>query len=385
MRGLVEQTAAMRTVLVVDDRTETLAACRNLLEGAGHRVLVASDAAEALELFDRHPVHCVLTELVLAGPHGDALIRAIRARDVDVAIVVQTARDTAHPAREMVRRLGIQGWHDKPDGPARLLRWIDAALQTQERVAALRAAERAKAQLLASVSHEFRTPLNVILGYLELVRDGTFGACAPGVLEVLAKVTGNAGYLLELVEEFLDTARVENAFDATAREVVAVDALVAELEETYAVLLRDRPIVVRSRVARDVPGVLADGARLRVILQNLLGNAAKFTREGWIEIAAEAAGPSAVLIHVSDTGPGFAPAEAERVFEPFRQLGTTPAVGSGIGLGLALARRFARLMGGDLTATGTPGQGARFTLVLPAAAADVATSRFGGAARAQMP
>jgi DNA-binding NtrC family response regulator len=191
----------MRTVLVVDDQTATLAACRNLLEGVGHHVLVASDADEALDVLGRHAVDVVLTELLLAGPHGDALIRAIRARDVDVAIVVQTARDAAHPAREMVRRLAIQGWHDKADGPERLLCWIESALQTHERVVRLRAAERAKSQMLASVSHEFRTPLNVILGYLELVQDGTFGACAPEVRAVLAKVTGNAGYLLELVEE----------------------------------------------------------------------------------------------------------------------------------------------------------------------------------------
>lgn len=356
----------MRTVLVVDDQTETLAACRNLLEDAGHRVLVAGDAAEALDVFARHPVQLVLTELLLAGPHGDALIRAIRERDVDVAIVVQTDRDLAHPAREMVRRLPIQGWHDKADGPERLLCWIEAALQTQERVAALRAAERAKGELLASVSHEFRTPLNVILGYLELVREGTFGPCAPEVLDVLAKVTGNAAYLLELVEEFLDTARMEAANHAAAAEVVPLDALVAELVEPYAVLLRDRPIVVRSRVTPGLPGVVADAARLRIILQNLLGNAAKFTREGWIEVAAEPASAATVAIHVTDTGPGFGAEDGERVFEPFRQLGT-PAVGSGIGLGLALARRFARLMGGELTASGRPGQGARFTLVLPAA------------------
>jgi signal transduction histidine kinase len=370
-RGLVvelhaEQVATIRTVLIVDDQAETLAACRNLLENAGHRVLVAGDAAEALDVLARHPVHLVLTELLLAGPHGDALIRAIRERDLDVAIVVQTSRDQAHPAREMVRRLPIQGWHDKADGPQRLLCWVESALGTQERVAALRAAERAKGELLASVSHEFRTPLNVILGYLELVRDGTFGPCAPDVLDVLAKVSGNAGYLLDLVEEFLDTARIEVAAQATAAEVVSVETLVAELVEPYALLLRDRPVVMRSRVAPGVPGVVADAARLRIILQNLLGNAAKFTREGWIEVAAEQPTSTTVAIHVTDTGPGFAAEDGERVFEPFRQLGT-PAVGSGIGLGLALARRFARLMGGELTACGKPGQGARFTLVLPAA------------------
>ncbi|MCW5893361.1 MAG: response regulator [bacterium] len=360
-------------MLVVDDRTETLAVCRRLLEDVGHRVVVARDAAEALEVLADHPIDLVLTELVLPGPHGDALIRAIRARDVDVAIVVQTDRDAAHPPREMVRRLPIQGWHDKADGPERLLCWIEAALQTRDRVAALREAERGKGELLASVSHEFRTPLNVILGYLDLVRDGTFGACAPDALEALRKVTGNAAHLLELVEEFLDTARLEAAHGGVTSEIVPIDALLAELAEPFTVLLRERPIALRTRVVSGVPGVVADAARLRIVLQNLLGNAAKFTREGWIEIAAEPHGQDAVAIHVTDTGPGFGPEEGERIFEPFRQLGT-PAVGSGIGLGLALARRFARLMGGDLTASGTPGVGARFTLVLPAAAGSAAAA-----------
>jgi signal transduction histidine kinase len=132
-------------------------------------------------------------------------------------------------------------------------------------------------------------------------------------------------------------------------------------------LVNGRPISLRAELAPALPAVLAESAKLRVVVQNLLTNALKFTERGEIVVAAERPLEGVIQVHVRDTGPGI-PAEAqERVFELFQQLQPGDMRRKGIGLGLALARRFARAMGGDLTVRSQLGEGSTFTLTLPAA------------------
>src|SRR5439155_10356281 len=128
------------------------------------------------------------------------------------------------------------------------------------------------------------------------------------------------------------------------------------------------PVAFEADIPPGVPTLAAESAKLRVVVQNLLSNAAKFTGEGRIRLAAATLADGRVAIRVSDTGPGIAPEHHEAVFDMFRQLRPTDGRRDGVGLGLALARRFARLMGGDITVESAVGQGATFTVVLPMAA-----------------
>src|SRR5207245_7745239 len=128
-----------------------------------------------------------------------------------------------------------------------------------------------------------------------------------------------------------------------------------------------RPAAVEADIPPGLPRLAAAGAKLATVVQNLLSNAAKFTGEGRIRLAAATLADGRVAIRVSDTGPGIAPEHHEAVFDMFRQLRPTDGRRNGVGLGLALARRFARLMGGDITVESAVGQGATFTVVLPVA------------------
>ena len=323
-----------RTILVVDDQVETLTSVRMLLEREGHRVLTADSGAGALTLLASEPVHLMLVDYFMPVMNGEELIRHVRAQDSLVQIVLQTGYAGEKPPRDMLRRLAIQGYHDKSDGPERLLLWVDVALKAHDQLAQLHIAERLKTELLANVSHEFRTPLNVIVGYLDLLRDGTFGICPPAAVPVFDKVLGNAAYLLELGESF-------------------------------ALLIRSRPVEFRVDVPDELPAVAADGAKLRVVIQNLLSNAEKFTERGHIELSAVALDGGQVAIRVRDTGPGIAPEHHEAIFEIFRQLRPHDGQTKGVGLGLALARRFARMMAGDITVESVVGSGTVFTVALP--------------------
>src|SRR5262249_7914285 len=237
-----------------------------------------------------------------------------------IQIVLQTGYAGEKPPREMLRRLAIQGFHDKGDGPERLLLSVDGLLKAYDQLAQLHIAERLKTELLANVSHEVRTPLNVIVGYIDLLRDGTFGACPPEALTVFEKVLGNASYLLQLVEEFLDLSKLEAGAMPVRHEAIELTPFLRELGESFALLVRTKPVEFRLDVADNLPAVRGDGAKLRVVIQNLLSNAEKFTHEGHIKLSASVDGIGRVAIRVTDTGPGIPAEHHEKIFDIFHQL-----------------------------------------------------------------
>jgi len=356
-----------RTILVVDDQVETLTSVRMLLEREGHRVLTADSGAGALTLLASEPVHLMLVDYFMPVMNGEELIRRVRGQDSLVQIVLQTGYAGEKPPRDMLRRLAIQGYHDKSDGPERLLLWVDVALKAYDQLAQLHVAERLKTELLANVSHEFRTPLNVIVGYVDLLREGTFGACPADSVPVLDKVRGNASYLLELVEEFLDLSKLEAGAMPVRRETVQLTPFLRELGDWFALLVRTRPVQFVTDVPEALPPVAAEAAKLRIVIQNLLSNAAKFTEQGEVRLAAGRLDDGRIAIHISDTGPGIAPEHLPRLTERFYRVDVAKSrTQGGTGLGLALVKHILNRHGGRLVIASTLGHGATFTAVIPA-------------------
>jgi CheY-like chemotaxis protein/nitrogen-specific signal transduction histidine kinase len=226
-------------------------------------------------------------------------------------------------------------------------------------------AARAKATFLATMGHELRTPLNGVLGMLSLLERENLSGDAQEFVQV-ATSSGNA--LFELINTILDYSRLEAGGlkpESTAFELrsLAEDAL-----ERVSEAARHKGLELVLRVERAAPSVIeTDPARLRQILQSLLGNAVKFTRRGQVvlSIGREDSG-GAVTLTVTDSGVGIAESAQGRIFEPFTQAdeGTTREYG-GVGLGLSLTRQLARLLGADITVESVQGQGASFTVRFP--------------------
>jgi len=350
-------------VLVVDYDVTRLARTRAMLESEGHLVAVARDSAMAAAVADASIGVLLLADEMQLVPTR-RLVGNLREHVSAVQLVLLASERSGQLSRETLERLGVHSYVFEADGPERLVTAVDAALRTHALVAQAQASDRLKMELLASVSHEFRSPLHIILGYLELAREGAFGAVSAGLGDALDKITWNGGHLLELVEGFLDLAKLETSTPKIER--VDVGRLVRALVVDNELLIQARPIALRAEVAGRLPQVLAEGAKLRVILQNLLTNALKFTEGGEVVVSTDVPRADAVRIRVRDTGPGI-PAEArERIFELFQQLHPGDMHKKGVGLGLALARRFARAMGGDLTVESVVGEGSTFTLTVPA-------------------
>jgi len=229
----------------------------------------------------------------------------------------------------------------------------------------LREANEAKDRLLASASHDLRTPLSVIIGYSQIALEGGFGELRADLRDMLERIAANASAQLSLVEDLMTLSRLE--IEQISIELVATPLrpLLSEMGFVAEGLVRQRPVCVLVPPIDEDLAVLADPARLRQILINLVSNAAKFTETGSIELQARS-GNKKVCISIRDTGPGIDPQDHERIFEPFVQLAGS-ASESGVGLGLAIVRQLAERMGGCVRLESAPGRGATFRVWLPRA------------------
>ena len=227
-------------------------------------------------------------------------------------------------------------------------------------------ASQAKTTFLASMSHELRTPLNAVIGYAELVEEDLEDEDVSVNPADVQRIQTAARHLLELVNQVLDLSRVEAGKLQLELSDVDVGQMAEQVCDTLRPLLDAKKNRVKIRIEA-VPMVRADATRVRQILTNVVGNAAKFTERGTVRLRVGLRSDG-VVVEVEDSGTGIAPDQIERIFRPFEQAheGVRQKYG-GTGLGLAISRRLAREMGGDLTATSIPNVGSTFRLVLPRA------------------
>jgi signal transduction histidine kinase len=231
----------------------------------------------------------------------------------------------------------------------------------------LEQASNLKSQFLATMSHEFRTPLNAILGYTSMLLENVSGVLTPPQARTAGRIDSNARHLLAIINDILDISRIEAGSMPTRIDGFELRALVAEvLAEVEPLIARSR-VSVRTRFGRSPRRFRSDRAKVKQILVNLLSNALKFTPEGTVTVSCSYAKKSRTIsISVTDTGIGIAKEDHERIFEDFRQADSSPTRQyGGAGLGLAISRRLAVVLGGSLSVQSAPKRGSTFTLALP--------------------
>lgn len=227
-------------------------------------------------------------------------------------------------------------------------------------------AGKQKAQFMANITHELRTPLHGIMGLGTLVAKGIYGETTPKQREAMRELELSARRLLGLIDDLLLLA----SHDAGKLELQPAPTdlreLLASVFATSQWLLAQKQLTIDVEVAPDLPMLVTDRRKLTQIVLNLMSNAIKFTLEGGTVALRARASERTVRIEVSDTGVGIPEAELDRVFDEFHQVdGSALREFGGVGIGLALARRLATLLGGTVTVTSEVGRGSTFVVELP--------------------
>jgi signal transduction histidine kinase len=227
----------------------------------------------------------------------------------------------------------------------------------------------AKSDFIAAMSHELRTPLSAIIGYTDILQAEIAGPLLEAQQKHMNRVKMGAWHLLGIIEEILTFSRAEAGREEVHSEEVDATKLARESVALVDPQAIEKGLAIRLDLG-DVPVLMTDPVKVRQILVNLLGNAVKFTDQGEVQVRTFSDADAAYFV-VRDTGPGIPSEYLERIFEPFTQVDySLTRVKGGTGLGLAVSRRLALLLGGDLTVESTLGEGSTFTLRLPRPPAD---------------
>jgi signal transduction histidine kinase len=358
--GNLAAAEARATILIADSQEESCKTLKRTLAGDGHHVVVANTGEAALDLFvSERPQLVLIHERLLAGD-GKDLIRRMRAIAPLLPLVLMAGKWR----RELIRELTPQAVLGDDDEPRRVLEIVDCVLATSRSIERVQAENDVRSLVLAKLCHSLRSPLHVIQGYTDILRDDPEAHPFDDLLERLAGATETA---LDLVRDYLDLARVEAPGPMIRRDKVDVDTLVMELLNVAGRQIGDRPLRLTTSVPFAGTSLHTDGDKLRVILNQLLANAIKFSPKGDIRLTVRSLGDSTEFI-VADRGPGIAPEERHILFTPFRQklheeLTSTP----GQGVGLAIAERLSTLLGASLNVAPRDDGGTIVTLRLPTA------------------
>jgi signal transduction histidine kinase len=355
-------------ILIVDDELGVRESLRAILQG-DCETLMAGSGEEALAILKEKPIDVMTLDLKMPGQGGMRVLARARELDPDVEVLIITGYGSFDTAVEGLR-LQVFDYLAKPFDCDQVRTLVQKALARRED---RRRLKNAPDQILASVSHSLRNPLNVIMGYSSILREEEKDQLTEEQRRALDQIQANSTSLFGYVETMLYLADLERGLHPMAVGAVDVDALVVRLGREL------EPVATAKRLALDVAasgdlGITSDEHKVAILVRALFDNAVKFTESGSVAVRAEPT-PAGVVVEVRDTGPGLPP---EMVPDLEAELANTGAAPTSrlLGFGLRLAARLARVLGGTLGfRTGADGTTWRLTLPRGVGAAEAATRR----------
>ena len=307
-------------------------------------------------LFSDHPALVTYLQAVVDGGTEMTLQNNGHTRHFDVQVSALWDREDVSTGRLLV----LRDITSRKEAEIALSNARDQAVE----------ASRTKSEMLARVSHELRTPLGVILGYTQLLEDGTFGSISDTQKGIANNIIDSTNYLTSLVVELLDQAQLDQGRVILQLEAFDIGHFITEIETKMRVLAERKALkftikVVEKECQKTWQG---DKKRLQQVLINLINNAIKFTKEGEIKIVFSFPEADCWRIQVIDTGIGIPKEIQPHIFEPFQQVdGSSTREYGGAGLGLSIVKQFITLMGGSIVVDSQEGEGSSFTIDLPKA------------------
>ena len=402
------------TILVVDDDPVVCALMRATLQSDGFEVIEANDGIEGCRMYREHRPDLLLVDLMMPRMDGFELCRELRSHPESayVPIVVATSLDDVpsiaraydagatdfipkpvnwlvlnHRVRYILRasrafeelrrnQQGLIAARDAAEAANRsksefLANMSEELRRNQDRLIAAKeaaeAANRAKSEFLANMSHELRTPLNAIIGFSGMMSDRMFGPLNERYLDY-ANIIGTSGrHLLAIITDILDLAKADADKLFLSEEQVDLDEVVELSSQIIHDMARRAEIDFGTEIAKPLPELIGDPAKLTQILVNLLSNAIKFTAPGGkVRLRVERCLHQGITFQVEDTGIGMSAEQIPIALTPFGQIETGLArKRDGVGLGLPLTKRLVELHGGTIEIDSEPGKGTVVSAHLP--------------------
>lgn len=231
-------------------------------------------------------------------------------------------------------------------------------------------ANMAKSQFIASMSHELRTPINAVLGFAQLMEQGVAGPLNDKQADYVRIMLTAGNHLHQLIIDILDFSKIDAGKLSLSLEAVSLREVMEETQNLLAPLAERFHVMVEDHISADCPDVRADYVRVKQVLVNLCANAVKYAGKGSrVNVSAMIQSDGMVRLTVADNGRGIPPEKIGDIFQPFCRAGAEAGDIEGAGLGLTITRRLVEMMNGRISVYSRPGDGATFTVELPAATA----------------
>ncbi len=394
MTNVTAESAGAR-ILIIEDDPAAVELMRAQLHGEGYSVDSASDGDQALERVRETEPDLVLLDIMLPKKNGFEVCRQIKGRKAkrSIPVIMVTALndmesrakgiaagaddflsrpvDASELAARVRSLLRISRLHEELAEESRAARESGEKLEMQQK--ALRAmstqlmqASHLKYEFIVNMSHALRTPLNVIIGFSEMLQDRLVGELNEKQSKYVGNIRESGGELQQLIANVVDIFKLDTGKISLETTEFALKDSIDSVLAAYESTAHDRRIKVAVEVAPEVARISADPQKLSTILDNLLSNAFRFTPSGGsVSVTAEER-EGKVWICVADSGVGISRQDCEKVFsEFFRVPDPGLATGAGSGLGLAISRKLVLMHGGDIWTESEKGAGARFIFTLP--------------------
>ncbi len=379
------------TIIVVEDETGALVTLCGILEDAGYKVVGLERGADALEMIRKSPFNIIITDIRLPDAGGLGILELAKEINPDAAVIMMTGYASVETAVDAVNQ-GAYAYFVKPVNPDEIKTTIANALKQQrlslqnkklvdrlqrsnkllfEANEELSQATQAKSEFLSHMSHKLRTPLNIIIGFSELMIDEAMGEINDNQRQCLSDILDSSHHLLNLINDILDLSKIESGKMELKLENISLSKIIESLTRTMMPILTPMKQSLDVEIENDLPPLHADKAKLKQVLFNLLSNATRFSPDrGKLKIEAVRKGDWC-QVSVIDNGTGIKKEDQKRIFEPFCQLDNPPTrEKSGTGLGLTLVKQIVEKHGGQIWVESEYGKGSRFIFTLPLATGD---------------